>query len=976
MAPVSANTANTGHEGEPEWIGRLRRALRGEVLSDGFSRGRYSTDASIYQIMPTAVATPKDADDVATALDIAREAGVPVTARGGGTSQGGQAIGAGLILDFSRHMNAVLEFDPEAGRARVQPGLVLERLNAYLKPSGLFFPIEPSTANRCTIGGMTGNNSCGARSIVYGKMVDNVLAVDALLADGTRHRFADTPANLGGVSDEARIVELITDVRAVADREADEIARRFPKVQRRVGGYNLETVSAQGHNLAELLVGSEGTLALSTEIELKLSRLPSHRVLGVCHFPRFHDAMAAAQHIVTLGPSAVELVDRNLIELGGEIPMFRDSLAKFVRGAPDALLLVEFAGPDQDALVRDLERLSALMGDLGFADAVVKAIDPGLQKEVWEIRKAGLNIMMSMKSAGKPVSFIEDCAVPLEHLADYTAGINAIFQKYGTRGTWYAHASVGCLHVRPILNLKDPEQVGAMRAIAEEAFELVRIYKGSHSGEHGDGIVRSEFHEPMFGSRIARAFEQVKDRFDPDGALNPGIIVRPQRMDDRALLRYHPDYQAASLDTALDWSEWGGFLGAVEMCNNNGACRKAQPGVMCPSYRVTQDEQHVTRGRANVLRLALSGQLGPDAFTAPEMKAAMDLCVGCKGCRRECPTGVDMAKMKIEFRHAYNRRHGIPLRERLIAHLPRYAPWAAAIAPVLNLRDRVPGLARLSEAVVGLSARRSLPQWRRDWYRGSRPAPAPAGAVPVERMAVLFTDTFNRYFEPGNARAAVGVLRAGGYHVIDAAPEDPGRPLCCGRTYLAAGMVEQARAEAQRTIQALAPYADQGFAIVGLEPSCLLTLRDEFAALLPGPETALVAAHAKLFEEFVADEAEAGRFTLPCDRSARRTFLVHGHCHQKSFGTMASMERALQVIPNAEVQQIPSGCCGMAGSFGYEAEHVDVSMAMAELDLLPAVRAADAETVLVANGTSCRHQIKDGAGRDARHLARVLADAL
>src|ERR1700731_2701816 len=489
-------------------------------------------------------------------------------------------------------------------------------------------------------------------------------------------------------------------------READEIERRFPKVLRRVGGYNIDSISDSGHNMARLLVGSEGTLAFFNQIELELQPSPAPRVLGICHFPTFHSAMAAARRIVELGPSAVELVDRTMIELSRDIPMFRPVVERFVRGEPAALLLTEFAGDDPTENLRRLQALVELMGDLGFPGAVVAAIDPAFQQAVWEIRAQGLNIMMSMKGDGKPVSFLEDCAVRLEDLADYTERLTRIFEKHNTYGTWYAHASVGCLHVRPVLNVKQELEVKKMRAIAEEAFAMVREYKGSHSGEHGDGLVRSEFHEAMFGSRMVRAFEEVKDAFDPQGIFNPGKIVRPPKMNDRSLFRFKPDYRQLPIDTALDWSEWGGFAAAPEMCNSSGACRKSDPGVMCPSYRATGDEQHLTRGRANPLRLALSGQLGPDALVSEEMRETMALCVSCKGCKRECPTGVDMAKMKVEFLYHYRKRHRLSLRDRAGAYLPRYAPYAALIAPLMNLRNHVSFLAGLGKRLFGLSAAR------------------------------------------------------------------------------------------------------------------------------------------------------------------------------------------------------------------------------------------------------------------------------
>jgi Fe-S oxidoreductase/FAD/FMN-containing dehydrogenase len=797
-------------------------------------------------------------------------------------------------------------------------------------------------------------------------MVHNVRGVEALLADGTQAWFGEVPGNFDDDPMPERYRELVRRMRALHRREADEIEQRFPKVLRRVGGYNIDSIDDAGHNMARLLVGSEGTLAFFSEIELELQPIPAHRVLGICHFPSFYSAMASTQRIVELGPSAVELVDRTMIDLSRDIPMFRPIVDRFVQGKPAAILLTEFSGDDPPENLRRLKSLVELMDDLGFPDSVVEAVDPAFQQAVWEVRAQGLNIMMSMKGDGKPVSFLEDCAVRLEDLADYTGRLTRIFEKHGTYGTWYAHASVGCLHVRPVLNLKQELEVRKMRAIAEEAFAMVREYKGSHSGEHGDGLVRSEFHEAMFGQPLVRAFEEVKDAFDPEGLFNPGKIVRPPRMDDRSLFRFKPDYRQLPIETALDWSEWGGFAAAAEMCNNNGACRARDAGVMCPSYRATADEQHLTRGRANSLRLALSGQLGPEALVAEDMRATMDLCISCKGCRRECPTGVDMARMKIEFLHHWRRRHGLGARDRLIAWLPRYAPYAARLAPLLNLRNRVPLIAQLEERLFGLSAARRLPAWSRRPYRGA--------ALGSGRDVVLLVDTFNRYFEPENARSAERVLMRAGYRVLSPDPKS-GRPLCCGRTFLAVGLVDEARHEARRVLGTLAPYVAAGIPIVGLEPSCLLTLRDEFAALLPGAESQALAQWAQLFEEFVDSERATGRFALTLGPMPGRKALLHGHCHQKAFDTAGAAARALQLIPGLAVETFDSTCCGMAGSFGYEAEHHAMSLRIGELGVLPKMREAPPDTVLAACGTSCRHQIADATGREARHLVRILDDA-
>ncbi len=972
---------------------RLKAELSGDVQFDRYTRGRYAADASHYQIMPVGVVAPRTVEEAERAIGFARAEGVTVLARGGGTSQAGQTVGNSLVVDCSKYLTRVIDLDVKRQRVTVEPGIVLDDLNRALKPHGLWFPVDISTASRATIGGMAGNNSCGGRSLRYGTMRDNVISIDALLADGSLAQFGPLGGNIAGVP--APMRPLVKDLLAIGAREADEIAARFPKVQRRVGGYNLDAL-VQGQylgkndiNLAHVLVGSEGTLGFTTRIELKLSALLGRRAVGAVHFGSFYEAMNATQHIVRLKPIAVELIDRTMIELAREIPIFRPTLERFVHGDPAAILLVEFGEDDHEENLRRLRQLKELIGDLGFGwgnsgaqwGGVAEVLNPELQAAITELRTAGLNIMMSMKQAGKPVSFVEDCAVPLEHLADYTTRLTEIFERHGTRGTWYAHAGSGCLHVRPVLNLRLDKDVAAMRAIAEEAFAMVREYKGSHSGEHGDGLVRSEFNEPMFGSRLARAFEQVKDRFDPNGLYNPGKVVRPPKFDDRSLFRYKPDYHGEDIKTHLDWSAYsgsgGGFQGAVEMCNNNGACRKLAGGAMCPSYRVTRDERDVTRGRANTLRLAISGQLGAHALASDEMAETLQMCVSCKACRRECPTGVDMARMKIEVKAARAAKRGFTPHDRLVGWLPRYAPYAARWPALLNMRDRSPTLRRASENIAGFSARRSLPKWRKDIYR-DRSDWDYAGASPAKpvRDVVLFADTFNRYFEREHLDAAFSVLMAGGYRVHAVLPQDGDeRPLCCGRTFLSVGAVDEARHEMTRTLDALAPYVLRGIPVIGLEPSCLLTFRDELPALIKGEAVAGLAANALLLEEFLAREHKDGRLNLPLGPLPKKA-LLHGHCHQKAFDVMGAVESVLRLIPQLAVETVESSCCGMAGSFGYDAATIEVSLKMGELSLLPAVRNAPGDALIVADGTSCRHQIHDGADRDALHVATVLAMSL
>ncbi|MDB5856354.1 MAG: FAD-binding oxidoreductase [Ramlibacter sp.] len=996
------NVARASNEVAGRLAQRLATETRGELLFSPADRGRYSTDASIYQVVPVGVFVPRSADDARIALDICRELKVPVVPRGGGTSQCGQTVGAGLVIDFSKHVSSVLDVNAEERTVTVEPGIVLDHLNAQLKKLKLWYPVDVSTAAQATLGGMAGNNSCGSRSIAYGNMVHNVLGAQAWTSDGTLHDFGRFENATGA----ARV--LGERVRDLALALKPEIEARWPKVLRRVGGYNLDVFHNQNErpytddgsvNLAHLLVGSEGTLALTRSLKLQLSELPRAKVLGVVNFPTFYKAMDSAQHIVRLGAdgtlTAVELVDRTMIELSLQNPAFAATVRTALIGQPDAVLLVEFSGADKAALARKLKELEALMGDLGLPHSVVLMTDEAPQKALWEVRKAGLNIMMSLKGDGKPVSFIEDCAVPLEHLAEYTDALTQVFRRHNTKGTWYAHASVGTLHVRPILDMRRngaPE----MRHIAEEASALVRKYKGAYSGEHGDGLCRGEWIKWQFGPAIDSAFGEIKRLFDPLELLCPQRIVNPPRMDDTRLMRFPPTYKVIPLQPALDWRAWDvqndpaterttapgtggdpaqGFAKAVEMCNNNGHCRKFDAGTMCPSYRVTRDEQHLTRGRANTLRLAMSGQLGPDGLASEAVREAMDLCVSCKGCKRDCPTGVDMARMKIEFLHADRKKNGWSLKDKLVARLPDYAASASRIAGLLNLRNKSGALALLGEKLLGFSARRSLPEWQsRHFFNSGVTGASRDEVLAAARPVVLFVDTFNGFFESGNAQAAFEVLQAAGYTVHVAAKHGgDGKHLCCGRTYLASGMVDEAKAKAGELLAAMEPFVAKGIPVVGLEPSCLLTMRDEMTAMGFGAPAQALAQQALLLEEFLAREAEAGR--LDALRSKLKPLaqpvLVHGHCHQKAFGAVSPVLEVLKLIPGVQPQLIESSCCGMAGSFGYEAGHHAVSMQMAELSLLPAVRAVP-DAIVVADGTSCRHQIHDGAQRTAIHAAVLL----
>jgi Fe-S oxidoreductase/FAD/FMN-containing dehydrogenase len=861
-------------------------------------------------------------------------------------------------------------------------------------------------------------------------MVHNVLGINAWLANGQIGQFADY-ANSSGVAK-----QLGDFVKVLATTLQPEIEARFPRVLRRVAGYNLDIFHPQSElpytqdgsvNLSHLLVGSEGTLAYFKSLKLKLSPLAGHKVLGIVNFASFYKAMDSAQHIVKLGPTAVELVDRTMIDLARSNPSFQKTIETALidprAKTPEAILLVEFSGESHAPLLEKLKALEELMGDLGLPGTVVTMPDASLQKNLWEVRKAGLNIMMSLKGDGKPVSFIEDCAVPLESLAEYTQALTDVFSKHGSRGTWYAHASVGTLHVRPILDMRR-DGAQKMRAVAEEASELVRKYKGAYSGEHGDGLCRGEWISWQFGPKITEALAEIKYAFDPKGLFNPGKIINPPKMDDVSNFRFPPSYKVIPLQPALDWSAWNvqndpiteqtsapgtggdpamGLAKAVDMCNNNGHCRKFDAEVMCPSYRVTRDEKHLTRGRANTLRLALSSQLDIKEGTSPlasdAIKEVMELCVSCKACRRECPTGVDMAKMKIEFLSAYKKRTGHTLRDLAVAYLPKYAGMISntpLLPAILNLRNHIAPIAKLQEWVMGISAQRSLPIWRsKTFWNGEKSINAHQFtpeqlSTSSKKGVVLLADTFNAYFEDENLQAALQVLKAAGYQVHiphksqnkeKNQPNQTNQPkqskntcskeFCCGRTYLASGMVDKAKETLGELIDHLAPYADKQIPIIGLEPSCLFTLKDEALVMGFGERAISVSKQAQLLEEFLAKEVREGKLTLNL-KSADKPVLFHGHCHQKAFAAVTPAMELLKLIPNAQAKLIESSCCGMAGSFGYEAEHVEVSKQMAEANLLPAIRKAP-DSWVVADGTSCRHQIADGTQREAVHIARILA---
>jgi FAD/FMN-containing dehydrogenase/Fe-S oxidoreductase len=943
----------------------LRKRVHGSVRFDHGSRLLYSTDASMYQVEPIGVVIPRDAEDVAAAFDVARTQRVALLPRGGGTSLTGQTVNRALVLDFSQHMNQVLEVNTEERWARVQPGLVQDELNAHVRPLGLLFGPDTSTSNRATLGGMLGNNSGGSHSIAYGLTVEHVLELTTLLADGTRVVFGTVSADefaarcrLDG--SEGRIYR---EIAAIRQEFADEIRARYPKHWRRVAGYNLnEAIKDFPLNVARVVVGSEGTLLTILEARVRLVGRPKRTALDVIHYRDIQEALESSQSILETGPYAVELTDKVILDLARN-NIEQSKRMAFVNGDPAAILIVEYAG-ETDAEVRGkVEALEARRARERFGYAAHIAHDAGEQQSIWKLRKAGLGLLLGMKGDKKPIAFVEDTCVDPKHLKDFVPRFAEIFAKHDTTGAYYGHCSVGCLHIRPVIDLKTPRGLDQVRAIADEITDLVLEYSGTISSEHGDGRARSPFLERMYGPTLMGAFRRLKTAFDPDNRMNPGNIVDSPGIIEN--LRYGVAYKTWEPKTLLDFSEQGGFAAAVEMCNGVGACRKKLEGTMCPSYMATKDEEHSTRGRANALRAVLSGRLAPAEFTGKRLYEVMDLCLECKGCKAECPANVDMAKMKYEFLYHYYQANGLPLRNRLFGRIAQLNALGARVPGLANLLANLPMSRWILEKVAGIDRRRPLPafaaQTFEDWFRRrTPPATAPRGEV------VLFHDTFVTYNAPEIGQAAVQLLEAGGYRVVLVDRK------CCGRPMISKGMLAEAREHARYNVAQLAPYAANGVAIVGLEPSCLLTLRDEWVDLLRTDEARTVARQSALLEQFLLRERERG---LSLAFTGRRKALLHGHCHQKALIGTAPTVAAL-TWAGYEVSEVDSGCCGMAGSFGFEREHYDVSVALGNRRLAPAVKATDPDTEVIAPGISCRQQIEHLAGRRAKHPAEALWQAL
>ena len=949
----------------------LRSRVRGDVSFDPVTLGLYATDASIYQITPLALVVPLDEDDVRAAVDVAARHNVSILPRGSATSLNGQCVGQSMIIDFTRHMNKVIELNTEKRWVRVQPGIVLDKLNATLAPHGLHFAPDPATSSRATIGGIIGNNSSGTRSIVYGIAVDHVLALKVLLADGTELDLEElspdqydrqaSPANAN-----IRQAKILSGFKRIIQDNRDEIIKRFPKVMRRVQGYNLDAfVDTDRWNLAKLLTGSEGTLGVTLEAKLNLEPLPKHRVLSIVHFDQLIDAVGAVAPILEHNPSAVEIIDSDIIILARK-NLNIAPMCGFIQGDPQALLVVEFFGDTPEQAKGKADALAASLQNQSIGYAWPTITEPSQQANVWAVRKNGLGLMLGMKGDSKPLAFIEDSAVPVDVLPEYIDKLRKFCQQRNVPVAMYAHASVGTIHVRPVLNLKQQQGIDDMKAIAEFAFALVRKYGGSLSGEHGDGRVRSPFLKDFLGLQLCSALADVKALFDPEGLMNPGIIVNPNPMDQD--LRYGTAYSTTDEPTEYHYREDGSFAAAIEMCNGDGACLGQLIGTMCPSFRLTNNEQDSTRGRANALRLAISGKLGPDALTSQRLFEVLDLCLSCKSCKSECPSNVDLTKLKSEFLQKYHDAHGLGLRERMIANSPLSAAMVAGWkAPLMNWFQSTWLFRKLLEIFVGFDSRRTAPAYARvpfaKWFKKR---PKPNGQSAPRKKVVLFDDTYLKYHQTEVGISAVELLESCGYDVILA------RAGCCQRPRISHGFLRKAKIAGERTLRNLDAYIQQGLKIVVCEPGCCSSLTDDLPDLIDDEQLGQrVKDNVMMIDAFLAAELRDGN--LDCQfTSPFKNVLIHGHCHQKSlFGTTA-MKDLLERVPGTSVEMIDSGCCGMAGSFGYEREHYDMSMQIGDEHLFPAVRNRPDGAAVVACGFSCRHQIADGTGVKPLHWVQTI----
>ncbi len=949
----------------------LRGQIDGEVRFDRTSRMLYSTDASNYQIEPVGVVIPRTLEDVQAAHELAFKYGISLLPRGGGSALAGQTVGHSLIIDFSKYLNNVIDIDTEARTATVQPGINLAVLNRQVGKQGLMFGPDPSSGDRATIGGVVGNNSTGAHSILYGMTSDNVEQVKLLLADGTPVTLNSGATELAGQDSAAG--KLISRLLNFRDDYRDLIERDFPRHWRRATGYSLNQFLEDDFNPARLVVSSEGTLATTLEATIDLVPVPEMTALAILQFDDLVESMAATTVILETDPSAIELMDRMLVELTRGQPGYAGRIA-FIQGNPEAVITVEYYGKSEQDLRRKILHLEDHLQRNGIGVDVLPVMDPAWQAAIWSVRKAGLGLLMSVKGDAKPIPAIEDVAVPVEHLAEYVATIRDLCASHGTTAAYYAHASAGCLHIRPLISLKDAEGIRAMDQITRAAAELAREYSGVMSGEHGDGLQRSELNETIFGPELYQAMREFKAIFDPGGLMNPGKVVDGPAMTES--LRYGTSYSSLPVKTYLDFTSEGGFAAAIEMCNGAAVCRKLGSGTMCPSYMATRDEEDTTRARANALRNALAGRLfDTDEWTGQEVYNVLDLCLSCKACLTECPSSVDMAKIKTEFLAHYYETNGVDARTRMLADVHKLSKRASRSPKVANALVLSPAGRKVRQR-IGIHPDRDPSPFADEsfevWWEKHQERRDRDQAGPEKRLTrgevVYFHDTFTTYNYPRVGRATVRLLEAAGFDVTVI----PQR-ACCGRTYYSKGLVQEARKLAMQNVEILAPYARRGVPIVGSEPSCIITLRDEYLDLIPNDtDVAVLAAHCFMIDEFLADLTTEGDLGITW-RDETREVLFHGHCHQKAIiGIGPSME--ILKASGIQARESGAGCCGMAGSFGYETEHYDVSRKIGEERLFPAVNAASDETVIAIAGVSCRQQIEHFTNRRTKHIAEVLAE--
>jgi FAD/FMN-containing dehydrogenase/Fe-S oxidoreductase len=954
-----------------ELIHDLNEIIQGEVRSDDMSRTLWSTDASIYQIDPIAVVMPKSRDDVISVLETCSKYGVSVLPRGGGTSLAGQTVGESVIVDFSRYMHALKEVNIEEQWVKTQPGIILDELNKKIEHHGFLFAPDPSTSNRANVGGALGNNSCGAHSIMWGKTIDNTLELDVILSDGT-------PTKLGPLTDEALKQKMRTqglegdiykNLFKIGESHRDEILEKYPKIQRRVSGYNLdEFVGDKKFNMGKFVVGSEGTLLTITEAKLKIVPIPKEKTLAVLHCNELIESMEATVACLEINPAAVELIGSMILKQA-QSNLAYSRMTNFISGNPEALLAIELVGDSQKELDHKFNELKKIINTGGWGYELLRLSSKEDQQKVWDVRKAGLGLMMNVPGDAKPLPFVEDTAVSPEVLPEFVRRFDAIVRKHGTQAGYYGHASVGCLHIRPLINLKTQDGIDRMVGIADEISDLVLEFGGSLSGEHGDGIVRSGYNEKMFGSKIYQAFKEVKKTFDPNNIMNPGKIVDSLPMKEN--LRYGTTYNTIPIETGFSWDKEKGFAAAIEMCNGQGACKKITSGVMCPSYMVTRDEEHSTRGRANALRAAITGRIPSQAIDDKRLYEVMDLCLECKGCKAECPSNVDMAKLKYEFLNSYHKTHGHKLKNIFFGNVSTLSKLGTLFAPISNwiMKSKVSKI--LLEQTIGIDKRRSLPEFKSQtfvqWFNSRKTPHTPLKTSQV----VLYPDTTTNYNHPELGVAAVTVLEKLGYEVI--VPD----LKCCGRPKLSNGMMDSAKHDIDINISRIYPYIANGAKLVGIEPSCILGFVSDFPDLASDKNKAnAISKNTMLIEEFFLydyDKKDHIEFSNPPQNIKA---LFHGHCHQKALvGTSPAMA-VLDKIPGLQTTEINSGCCGMAGSFGFDKKHFDMSMDIGAMTLFPTIQNESDGILIISEGVSCRQQIYQGTNKSSKHIVEVLAEYL